>query len=299
MNAFRIFFKVGREFDSNFIYEISFGFMPRQFKNTPEERYMYKEEGDVPEIYFILKGEWGVAFNSYLSENSDRSEIDEDLKGPPDMMRQGFLLGQRKTNCGYIGDYYCFASQRSEFHYVALSTVETYALSKEFMIKNIFSKRPGLHKDMLADAFCRYLRDFRKPTMHKRTEFIKRQNKTLHYSKIMTKNMARPNMCKILAQVQKKRSLFANAPALVKLDLRKEIVERQKRLKDYKDLFETMNEQSITMFEHMKEINKLVDRKTLEIEEEMSKTEGLFVEALNGIVRFMAQSQSEAAKNLN
>lgn len=104
--------------------------------------------------------------------------------------------------------------------------VETYALSKEFMIKKIFSKFPGLHKDMLADAFCRYLRDFRKPTLHKRQEFIKKMNKTLHYSKIMTKNMARPNTCKILAKVEKKRSLFANAPALIKLDLRQEITER-------------------------------------------------------------------------
>lgn len=45
--------------------------MPRQFKNTPEDRYMYEEESDVTEIYFILKGEWAVAFNCYfkLTEN--------------------------------------------------------------------------------------------------------------------------------------------------------------------------------------------------------------------------------------
>jgi hypothetical protein len=27
---------------------------------------MYEEESDVTEIYFILKGEWAIAFNSYL-----------------------------------------------------------------------------------------------------------------------------------------------------------------------------------------------------------------------------------------
>lgn len=145
------------------------------------------------EIYFILKGEWGVAFNSFLPEQVERHDLDEDLISPPDMMRHGYLLAQRHNTCSYVGDYYCFAGQRSEFHYVALSVVETYALSKEFMIKKIFSKFPGLHKDMLADAFCRYLKDFRKPTMFKRQELIKQMNKTLHYSKIMTKNMARPN----------------------------------------------------------------------------------------------------------
>jgi len=49
---------------------------------------MYEEEGDVTEIYFILKGEWAVAFNSYFKLNGDMlsSQLSEDdLKGPDDM----------------------------------------------------------------------------------------------------------------------------------------------------------------------------------------------------------------------
>jgi hypothetical protein len=64
--AFKSFFKMGREFDDNFVYEIAFGFMPRLFKNTPEDRYMLEEEENVTEIYFIIKGEWAIAYNSYL-----------------------------------------------------------------------------------------------------------------------------------------------------------------------------------------------------------------------------------------
>lgn len=56
---------MGKEFDTNFLYEIAFGFMPRLFKNTAEDRYIYEEEIDVTEIYFILKGEWAIAFNSF------------------------------------------------------------------------------------------------------------------------------------------------------------------------------------------------------------------------------------------
>jgi hypothetical protein len=64
--AFKSFFKMGREFDDNFVYEIAFGFMPRLFKNTAEDRYMLEEEENVTEIYFIIKGEWAIAYNSYL-----------------------------------------------------------------------------------------------------------------------------------------------------------------------------------------------------------------------------------------
>ena len=39
-SALKSFFKLGKEFDSSFVYEVSFGFMPRQFKNTEEDRYM-------------------------------------------------------------------------------------------------------------------------------------------------------------------------------------------------------------------------------------------------------------------
>lgn len=67
MSAFKSFFKIGDSFDSNFLYEIAFGFLPRQFKPTQEDRYMYEEEVDVTEIYFIIRGEWAIAFNSYFN----------------------------------------------------------------------------------------------------------------------------------------------------------------------------------------------------------------------------------------
>jgi hypothetical protein len=56
---------MGKEFDPNFLYEVSFGLMPRCFKPTPDDRYIFEEEIDVTEIYFLLKGTFGVAFNSF------------------------------------------------------------------------------------------------------------------------------------------------------------------------------------------------------------------------------------------
>ena len=76
--AFKSFFKMGKEFDSNFVYEVAFGFMPRQFKDTEEDRYILMEEGDVTEIYFILKGEWAIAYNGYLTPSDGYQQIEEE-----------------------------------------------------------------------------------------------------------------------------------------------------------------------------------------------------------------------------
>ena len=63
--AFRNFFRIGREFDSNFVYQVAFGFMPRQFDNNADDRFILNEEGDVTEIYFIVHGEWAIGYNSH------------------------------------------------------------------------------------------------------------------------------------------------------------------------------------------------------------------------------------------
>lgn len=65
MSAFKSFFRAGSDLNSNFLYEIAFGFMPRQFKANEKERYLYEEEQDVTEVYFIIQGDYAIAFNSY------------------------------------------------------------------------------------------------------------------------------------------------------------------------------------------------------------------------------------------
>lgn len=92
-NIFRPFFRVGREFDANFIYEISFGFTPRQYKNSADDRYMFEEEGDVSEVIFIMSGEWAVAYNSYVKPQDIRSIVlFDDMKAPEDMSALGYVI---------------------------------------------------------------------------------------------------------------------------------------------------------------------------------------------------------------
>jgi len=71
---------------------------------------------------------------------------------------------------------------------VALSSVECFALTKQFMFKTIFKKFPGLHSEMIAESFCRYIKEFRKPCGKKRNETFFKNNKQLQYSQIKTDN---------------------------------------------------------------------------------------------------------------
>jgi hypothetical protein len=43
--------------------------MPREFLNQESDRYIFEEEGDVTEIYFIMKGDWCVAYDSFAKDD--------------------------------------------------------------------------------------------------------------------------------------------------------------------------------------------------------------------------------------
>jgi hypothetical protein len=43
---------------------VAFGFLPREFNNTAVDRYIYEEDQDVTEMYFITKGTWAICFKS-------------------------------------------------------------------------------------------------------------------------------------------------------------------------------------------------------------------------------------------
>jgi hypothetical protein len=60
--------------------------------------------------------------------------------------------------------------------------VEAFALTKKFMFKHIFKKFAGLHSEMLAEAFSRYIKEFRKPCGRKRADTLQKLNRKLKYS---------------------------------------------------------------------------------------------------------------------
>lgn len=73
--AFRTFISGGQSMSDKFTYDLSFGFVPRFYAPNADERYLIEEESDVTEIYFIMKGEWAVAFNCFVPpEDADVQE---------------------------------------------------------------------------------------------------------------------------------------------------------------------------------------------------------------------------------
>lgn len=59
--------------ETKFLYDIAFGFMPRKFECLHEEdKIIYDEEEEVPEMYFITEGIVGIGFslisNGYIKD---------------------------------------------------------------------------------------------------------------------------------------------------------------------------------------------------------------------------------------
>ena len=61
------FFKPKFMKDRKFLFDISLGLMPRFFdSNHPQDKVLYEEDQEVPEMYFINKGILGFAVNSFF-----------------------------------------------------------------------------------------------------------------------------------------------------------------------------------------------------------------------------------------
>lgn len=60
---FRGFFHTSENRESRFLYDVSFGFLPRKFEFNEEDQIIYDEEEEVPEMYFILEGSLGIGYS--------------------------------------------------------------------------------------------------------------------------------------------------------------------------------------------------------------------------------------------
>ena len=69
---FRMFFHTNENRESRFLYDVSFGFMPRRFEPTEEDRIIYDEEEEVPEMYFIVEGTVGIGYSLIANGISKR-----------------------------------------------------------------------------------------------------------------------------------------------------------------------------------------------------------------------------------
>lgn len=60
---FKRFFNADENRESKYLYDIAFGFMPRRFEPTEEDKIIYDEEDEVSEMYFILEGTIAIGYS--------------------------------------------------------------------------------------------------------------------------------------------------------------------------------------------------------------------------------------------
>jgi hypothetical protein len=150
------------------------------------------------------------------------------------------------------------------------------------MFKTIFSKFPGLHSEMIAESFSRYIKEFRKPCGKKRNETFQKNNKKLQYSQIQSENGQSEMMSKINKLLKQTGGI---SKSMQRMPSRENIFKQHDELKQYKDQLDLLNDKANTMFEHMKQINKLVNKKIMDIEGAVTRSEAIFVEDINTLIK--------------
>ena len=152
------------------------------------------------------------------------------------------------------------------------------------MFKTIFSKFPGLHSEMIAESFSRYIKEFRKPCGKKRSETFQKNNKKLQYSQIQSEN-GQSEMLSKINKLLKQTGGISKVRDLQRMPSRDNIFKQHDELKQYKEQLDLLNDKANTMFEHMKQINKLVNKKIMDIEGAVTRSETIFVEEINTLIK--------------
>lgn len=148
---------------------------------------------------------------------------------------------------------------------------------------------------MLSQAFANYIKQFRKPVDARRHKLLEKMNKNLHYAQIYPINTQKEKLNKMVHDVNERRAKFYNAPELIQFDIRDEIRKKQKDLMEFKTILEKLSSKSSRLFENMRLINTSVSARTMDIESRIQMTEGIFLEALNTLIRDISKSKQNQA----
>jgi hypothetical protein len=108
---------------------------------------IYDEENEVPEMYFCLEG---VVHIGYFARGKQGGVTE--FKGVK-KFSQKFIL------C----DHYVVNNMRSEFVFKCIQSVKCFALTKKFLLKNIFPNYPDIAMEIKGNASRRYNEYLRKP----------------------------------------------------------------------------------------------------------------------------------------
>lgn len=165
---FRYFFNPMKHKDSNFLYDVAYGLMPRQFSDRQDENIILDEEEEVLEMYFIISGSVGIGYQLYQ----------QPLEKPR------FILVKSQAQNSFFGDYYIFFSIRAEFVHIAMTPIEAFALSRKFLMKKIFPQYPEIYTEFKDASKYRYTGQYQKQLYKHKLAHIEQVNKNSSYHMI-------------------------------------------------------------------------------------------------------------------
>jgi hypothetical protein len=164
-DKFKKFFVVDQK-DSRFMYDISFGFLPRRFEPNDEDNLIYDEEDEVPEMYFFTEGQIGIGFSLVVNGISkEQKHIVKKLPCPQQ-----------------ICDHYVLNLCKSRFIYVAFQKeVKGFALTKKFVHQQIQPNYNDIFAKLQSESNKTYHKTIFKPVNDEREQKIQMMNKQSVY----------------------------------------------------------------------------------------------------------------------
>ena len=155
--------------------------MPRKFESHDDEKMIYDEEDEVPEMYFFNEGTIGIGFS--LVANGVTNQ-------------QHFIV--KKLTCPQlICDHYVVSQQKSQFIYMTYhGECKGFCLTKQFLHDRVFPKYPELFKKLMADSHKFYKKNIFRPINEERKVKIQQLNKQSVYRNItfIDKEVTQPSM---------------------------------------------------------------------------------------------------------
>lgn len=91
-------------------------------------------------MYFVLSGSIGIGY-SLVSGGLSKKQ---------------YRIGKKAKAATLICDHYVLNNIKSEFLYLVIKPIETLALTKKFLFKQVFPKYPEICLEMRDEAHVRY-----------------------------------------------------------------------------------------------------------------------------------------------
>ena len=90
----------------------------------------------------------------------------------------------------FICDYYVCNNKKSEFIFIAVAEVKAFALSKRFLLHNIFVKYPDIAAEIKEQSYYRYRKNVKNRLIKHRQEHLQEINKKSSYKYIQVRDKA-------------------------------------------------------------------------------------------------------------